>query len=135
MSSFPVEMEPKQRRAYEAMRDDAIVQLNSGRFLMANGRLAEMTRLKQLSCAHGKMVKSYKQKMVGGKLQRVEQMSFQPSLPSCKWDWIKNVFLAERGILDNDGEHQRSLSQASFVSSPRTCTARELTRTQRSNTS
>ena len=99
----PVEMEPKQRRAYESMRDDALVRLGKG-MLLANGHLAEMTRLKQLASCHGKIVKQPKIiKQSDGRRERILIDRFQPALPSCKWDWIEKVFLAERGILDNDG--------------------------------
>jgi SNF2 family DNA or RNA helicase len=88
-------MEGAQKRAYKAMEKDAEVKFKSGT-LMANGLLAEMTRLKQLACASGRIEQIKK----GDEIE----YKFHPALPSCKWDWLKNVFLSERGILDNDGE-------------------------------
>lgn len=96
-----LEMDSKQKKAYKSMELDAMAKVEGG-MLMANGLLAEMTRLKQLACAYGRIEKVKKNNR---KTKRIwYEYKFKPALPSCKWDWIKNVFLAERGILDNDGE-------------------------------
>jgi SNF2 family DNA or RNA helicase len=75
-----VEMAPKQAKQYAAMEKSAEVELESGR-LEANGILAEFTRLKQFASMAGDMVDG----------------SFQPQMPSCKFDWLLE-FLEERGI-------------------------------------
>lgn len=79
-------MTAAQRRAYLSIVKSAEADLDGG-ILTATGILAEMTRMKQFASASGKMVNGV----------------FVPTLPSCKWDWIKNVFMAERGMLDEDG--------------------------------
>lgn len=84
-----LEMEPRQKRAYDQMVAGAFAEIEGGS-LMANGILAEMTRLKQFASAFGKLD---------------EEGTFAPALPSNKWSWIKNVFLADRGILDGDDEN------------------------------
>lgn len=75
-----VEMDPKQRRHYQAMEKDAAAVLEGGR-LSASGVLAEMTRLKQFASSDGKMVDG----------------EFVPTMPSAKFDWLVQ-FLDERGI-------------------------------------
>ena len=83
-----VEMESKQRRAYRQMEKHASALLDSG-VLMADGILAELTRLKQLANSYGS----------------IDGTKFTPMLPSAKWDWILEA-LEERGIAGdmNDGE-------------------------------
>jgi SNF2 family DNA or RNA helicase len=76
-----VTMDRKQRRLYKAMEDAAAVRLDGG-MLMADGVLAEMTRLRQFSIACGDVN---------------DMGEFKPMLPSVKWDWIID-FLDERGI-------------------------------------
>lgn len=96
-----LDMDPQQRKAYKSMELNAIARVEGGH-VMANGRLAETVRLKQFACAYGKIEKI---KKVNQKTKKIYYKDkFKPGLPSCKWDWIKNVFLAERGILDNDGD-------------------------------
>lgn len=94
-------MDSKQKKAYKSMELDALAKVDGGT-LMANGLLAEMIRLKQLACAYGRIEKIKSVNKLTKKISYKDK--FHPTLPSCKWDWIKNVFLAERGILDNDGE-------------------------------
>jgi len=76
-----LDMFGQQKRAYEAMVQAAMVELEGGT-LMANGVLAEMIRMKQFSNSYGFM---------GG------QDEFFPCFPSNKFDWIVD-FLEERGI-------------------------------------
>lgn len=70
-----------QARAYKAIERDAAVRLEGGT-LSANGILAEMTRLRQFASAAGKLVDGH----------------FRPELPSNKFGWLVDSFLAERGI-------------------------------------
>lgn len=74
-------LDPKQARAYKQMERSATARLQGGD-LMANGILAEMTRLRQFANSAGRM----------------EDGTFRPSLPSNKIDWLLDSFLAERGI-------------------------------------
>jgi SNF2 family DNA or RNA helicase len=76
-----LDMFGQQRKAYEAMVAAAMVELEGGT-LMANGILAEMTRLKQFSNSYG---------FIGG------QDEFFPTFPSNKFDWLLD-FLSDRGI-------------------------------------
>jgi SNF2 family DNA or RNA helicase len=78
-----VDMDSKQRTAYRAMEKTSAAVLEGGR-LTATGVLAEMTRLKQFAGSAGKMVNG----------------TFQPTLPSAKFDWLLQ-FLEERGIEPN----------------------------------
>lgn len=75
-----LDMLPQQAKMYDEMVRGATVQLDGG-LLMANGLLAEMTRLKQFagSCAQ----------LVDG--------TVMPTLPSNKYEWLLE-FLEERGI-------------------------------------
>jgi SNF2 family DNA or RNA helicase len=82
-----LDLDPKQRRVYDQMRDDAIAHLDSGR-LIANGVLAEMTRLKQFALASGDLDAAGK---------------FSPRLPSAKFDWLTE-FIDQLGILDGEGD-------------------------------
>lgn len=75
-----VDMDPKQKRAYDAMLSGARVELASGT-LEANGELAEMTRLKQFASCYGDLKNGV----------------FQPEMPSGKFDWLLE-FMEERGI-------------------------------------
>lgn len=81
-------MEPKQDKLYRAMEKNAQVALQDGD-LIANGVLAEMTRLKQFAHACGNM-----QKVVRNDETFLE---FRPALPSAKFDQILQR-LEERGI-------------------------------------
>lgn len=75
-----LDMDPKQATAYRQMERDAAATLDGGQ-LLANGLLAEMTRLKQFAGSYGDMVGD----------------TFKPRLPSNKFDWLVE-FLDERGI-------------------------------------
>lgn len=73
-------MGDKQSREYKAMEDNAAASISGG-LLMADGILAEMTRLRQFASASGALVDG----------------TFHPRLPSNKFDWLVE-FLADRGI-------------------------------------
>lgn len=88
-----LEMEPKQKRAYQEMTEDAIAYLDSGS-VVANGPLAVMTRLKQFAGCYGTLEK--KEDSDGFEID-----AFKPALPSNKFNWLLE-FLTELGI-DKDG--------------------------------
>lgn len=81
-----LDMSPEQSRAYQALELDAEAQLEGG-LLMANGSLAERTRLKQFASATWYMGE--------------DGYTPYPCRPSNKLDWLEE-FLAERGILGED---------------------------------
>jgi SNF2 family DNA or RNA helicase len=81
------EMGPKQKRAYNQMRDEAIANLD-GRELFANGVLAEMTRLRQFADCYGYVD---------------DEGDFHPSLPSGKFDRVVEK-LEELGITGNKSD-------------------------------
>lgn len=70
-------MEDKQAAAYRAMEELAMAELDTGTLEALSG-LAELTRLKQLACAYG-----YLEGPEG-------YQKFHPSLPSNKFNWIRN---------------------------------------------
>lgn len=74
-------MHGKQAKQYEQMRLQALVELETGE-LMANGVLAELTRLEQFAASC---------------MELDEDGSVWPCFPSNKWDWLI-PWLAERGI-------------------------------------
>lgn len=78
-------MTPKQAKAYDEISTQAETALESG-VLVANGVLAELTRLKQFAICYGDI----EEKPNG-------DYRFLPQLPSTKFDWLVN-FLAELGI-------------------------------------
>lgn len=84
-----VEMSPKQKKAYQQMKEEAVALLDSGS-LVANGVLAEMTRLKQFATSYGKL------SMVVDD-EGFENPVFTPELPSNKLDWLLS-FIDELGI-------------------------------------
>lgn len=90
-----LDMFGQQKRAYEAMVQAAMVELEGGT-LMANGVLAEMIRMKQFANSYGFM---------GGSDE------FFPCFPSNKFDWIVD-FLKERGI-DGSGPGESKVIIAS----------------------
>jgi hypothetical protein len=98
-----LEMTPQQKRVYALLFTAGVVQLEGGQ-LFANGVLAIMTRAKQFATSTGKMTKA-EAKNVATSNDLPDPTRFVPSLPSCKWNWIKNSFLEERGILDGDNEN------------------------------
>lgn len=85
-----LEMGPKQKRAYEEMVEFAMSSLESGN-LVANGVLAELTRLKQFAGTYGEIV----QKEGSDGLIYEE---FRPALPSNKFEWLLE-FLESLGIV------------------------------------
>lgn len=89
-----LEMKPKQQRAYYQMVEQALATLENGT-LIANGVLAEMTRLKQFASCFGKL----ERKMDS---DGYEIDVFKPELPSNKLDWLLEFF-TELGI-DKDGQ-------------------------------
>ena len=101
-------MSPKQAKAYQEIREQAETVLESG-VLVANGVLAELTRLKQFAICHGDL-----EERADG------EYKFLPQLPSTKFDWLVN-FLAELGI-DKETDYStpddlgRSETQSSSVS-------------------
>lgn len=88
-------MAGKQKKAYEEMSQLALAHLDSGD-LMANGVLAELTRLKQFAGCYGQL--DTKEIKTGGFADFIEE--FKPSLPSNKFNWLLE-FLEERGIYKN----------------------------------
>ena len=82
-------MSPKQAKAYEDMRDMAETQLDSG-ILVANGVLAELTRLKQFATCFGDIEEK---PTSAGDVDYI----FRPKLPSAKFDWLVE-FLDDLGI-------------------------------------
>jgi SNF2 family DNA or RNA helicase len=76
-----LDLDPKQEKAYKQMEKSAAAALSGGT-LMANGVLAEMTRLRQFANSAGRM----------------DGDTFRPTLPSNKIDWLLDSFLADRGI-------------------------------------
>lgn len=85
-------MSPKQAKAYAEIRDLAETELDSG-ILVANGVLAELTRLKQFATCYGDIEQKVKS---NGDIDYV----FKPQLPSAKFDWIVE-FLDDLGINKN----------------------------------
>ena len=79
-----IELDEKQRKAYEQIERDGLARLADGSTVMANGVLAEITRFKQFATCYGKMDR---------------EGNFTPILPSSKLDWILD-FLEERRELD-----------------------------------
>jgi SNF2 family DNA or RNA helicase len=73
-------LDDKQLKAYGTLERVGLAKLMDGSVIMANGTLAEITRLKQFACAQGKLDSNG---------------DFIPSLPSSKLDWILE-FLEER---------------------------------------
>jgi len=94
-----LDMTKIQKRQYDSMVKDAIAKVRGG-VVMANGTFAEMTRLRQLSCAAGKMVGE----------------TFYPRLPSNKFDWLVE-FLDERGIdsLSPDADTPKIIVASQFT--------------------
>lgn len=85
-----LKMGPKQQRAYNEMEEFAMSSLDSGN-LVANGVLAELTRLKQFAGTYGEIIT--KQDSEGYNVEH-----FKPALPSNKFDWLLE-FLESLGIV------------------------------------
>lgn len=76
---YYVEMEPKQRKAYESMRDEMLAELDGGH-LMATSPLVRASRLNALACAYGEMVdKGRRDEETGDVI-----LDLNLSKPSCK---------------------------------------------------
>lgn len=90
-----LKMQGAQKKSYDSMAKQAMAELEGGT-LMANGVLAEMTRLKQFATSHG---------FIGGLDE------FFPTFPSNKFDWLVD-FLADRGI-DGRGRGESKVLVAS----------------------
>lgn len=82
-----IDLTPSQKKFYKQMKELALTRLASGT-LVAQGVLAELTRLKQFASVSGDV--SY-----AGDGATI----FSPTLPSNKFDWLVD-FLTERGIID-----------------------------------
>lgn len=84
-----LEMEGKQKKAYQQLEETSIAQLDSGR-LEAIYAIEELTRLKQLACCYGKVdrrVVDYWNEDTQEWERRSKQF-YTPELPSNKFDWI-----------------------------------------------
>ncbi|MDD2326260.1 MAG: DEAD/DEAH box helicase [Alphaproteobacteria bacterium] len=117
-----LDMSPKQKRAYNEMVKDAQSNLESGT-LVANGVLAELTRLKQFASCYGKLEKAID-------VDGYEIPKFVPEMPSNKFDWLVEFF-AELGILPNEpqvGPEARKVVVASQFTSVINLYERELNR-------
>jgi SNF2 family DNA or RNA helicase len=111
-----LEMDPKQAKAYEQMERDSVSHLDSGR-LEAVTALAELTRLKQMACAYGRI----ETRKVRGCCQKQHEIArpktwcvecrqqgwhtelrdfYIPELPSNKFNWIRDT-LEEWGYPNN----------------------------------
>lgn len=92
-----LEMSPQQSRHYHEIKDLAETMLNSG-LLMANGVLAELTRMKQFAVASWE-ISGYKTvtkiDKETGQRTRVRVPIMKPGLPSNKYDWLLE-FVEER---------------------------------------
>lgn len=88
-----LDMSPKQARAYDQMVEEAFANLDNGT-LVANGVLAELTRLKQFATCYGRLETVYD-------VDGYEIPKFVPEMPSNKFDWLVE-FLAELGIRPKD---------------------------------
>jgi SNF2 family DNA or RNA helicase len=94
-----LEMEDKQRTAYEQMTEQSMADLDSGR-LEAISALAELTRLKQLACSYGEIdinrVRVLCQRATFpcmrdcGTWHIEDKLKYNPVLPSNKFTWTVN---------------------------------------------
>lgn len=89
-----LEMAPKQKRAYNQMVEEAIANLDNGT-LVANGVLAELTRMKQFATSYGTLD-------IVLDSDGYEIPKFCPALPSNKLTWLLE-FLDELGIVKGAG--------------------------------
>lgn len=107
-----LEMSPKQTKAYADIRDNAETLLESG-VLVANGVLAELTRLKQFATCYGDI-----EEYLDGKGEL--RYRFLPKLPSAKFDWLLE-FLDSLGInkhttMEPDEEERKVVVASQFTS-------------------
>jgi SNF2 family DNA or RNA helicase len=93
-----LDMDGKQRKAYEQMCDVAMADIEGGT-LMANSILAEIIRLKQFANSYGFLD---------------DQGVFRPQLPSNKFEWILE-FLEERNILGEGGSGSKVVIASQFT--------------------
>lgn len=115
-----LEMSPRQSRAYDEMVEYAMSTLESGT-LVANGVLAELTRLKQFATCYGRLETVYD-------VDGYEVPKFVPEMPSNKFDWLVE-FLAELGIVPKEpqtGPEARKVVVASQFTSVINLYEREL---------
>lgn len=99
-----LEMEPKQQRAYAEMEEFATAALDNGT-LVANGVLAELTRLKQFATSYGQLDTRIDS-------EGFEVPTFSPSMPSNKLTWLLE-FLQELGI---DGKYHKDTRKVVIAS-------------------
>ena len=103
-----VEMTPKQKKAYEAMRDKLVVDLD-GDILTASSPLTKMTRLIQFSSSYAEIQIEQKRKRNSEEMEDVEVVRLIE--PSCKIDAFVNdmpdfgddsvvVFAVSRQLID-----------------------------------
>lgn len=100
-----LEMDGPQAKAYKDMETNAAAALDSGR-LIADGILAELTRLKQFASSHGDVSTRIVRRRVKGEMKEFEVLHFDPKMPSNKIETILEM-LEERGITgdeDDEGE-------------------------------
>lgn len=107
-----LEMSPKQTKAYADIRDNAETLLESG-VLVANGVLAELTRLKQFATCYGDI-----EEYLDGKGEL--RYRFLPKLPSAKFDWLLE-FLDSLGInkhttMEPDEDERKVVVASQFTS-------------------
>lgn len=106
-----LDMLPKQKRAYQEMVESATANLDNGT-LVANGVLAELTRLKQFASCYGSLE-------IVEDVDGFEIPKFVPELPSNKFNWLLE-FLEELGIMKGSvatgPEDQKVIVASQFTS-------------------
>lgn len=103
-----LEMDSKQKRAYQEMEEYATAALDNGT-LVANGVLAELTRLKQFATSYGQLDTKIDS-------EGFAVPTFKPSTPSNKLNWLLE-FLQELGIDGKFHEGTRKVVIASQFTS------------------
>lgn len=93
-----IDMDGKQATAYAQMKKDALAALDSG-MIIANGVLAEITRLRQFAASYGRLDKIWTKKRGGSDL--ILDDTFYPTMPSNKYEHLVQ-WLEERGISHPD---------------------------------
>jgi SNF2 family DNA or RNA helicase len=125
-------MSGKQEKAYQEMLKTGEAILD-GRELNAIGGLAELTRLKQIASAYGRIEDATRKltgehemllrhmaarrgKQLPGKELTEQVTQFRPALPSNKFDWLVQ-FLSERDIIDpSDAPSGKVIVASQFTS-------------------
>lgn len=106
-----LDMPPKQKKAYQQMVETATANLDNGT-LVANGVLAELTRLKQFASCYGSLE-------IVEDVDGFEIPKFVPELPSNKFNWLLE-FLEELGIMKDTlatgPEDQKVIVASQFTS-------------------